>query len=215
MKLVQIKATRSSDRVNLIIDNYCLPFPVESLFKFSLSKNQDIDSTLFDSLLRESLSFRLYNYSLSQIALTPKTELILKNKLRLKLRQLLFKLGTKLDPEISSQLISDTLSKISSMNLLKPSDYINFIINRHKNNKSLTQISYLLRQAGIDPRSVDFSQYGFVDEAQTIQKLIQKKVINVSDLADFNTKNKIIAYFMRKGFSLSSVKNVIDDILNK
>ena len=43
---------------------------------------------------------------------------------------------------------------------------------------------------------------------------LQKKGINKSKLTDFKEKNKIKASLFRRGFNLSDINAVIDDLVN-
>jgi hypothetical protein len=71
MKLLQIKASQNPDKVNLVIDNLFLPFPVEKIITFSLTKNQEISPEFFEQIKKESIKYVLYNYALRQIAMLP------------------------------------------------------------------------------------------------------------------------------------------------
>ncbi len=215
MKLLQIKASQNPDKVNLVIDNLFLPFPVEKIITFSLTKNQEISPEFFEQIKKESIKYVLYNYALRQIAMLPQVEGTLLPKLNLYQRRYLYKTKLEIDREVQSRIIEEIINKLNSQKLLNQDQFVTSLINRYKNRKSQREIIYRLQQAGVDHRQYDLASLGLESENSIIQKLILKKVKNLADLADFNTKNKVISYLVRKGFSLNSAKTVIDDLLTK
>ena len=84
LTLTNIKASRIPNRVNLVFsDGSYLPFLTDDIIKLSLKKNQSIDNNLLTKITITSLTYLGTDYSLRQIALSPKTEKILTHKLKL------------------------------------------------------------------------------------------------------------------------------------
>ncbi len=131
MKLLQIKASQNPDKVNLVIDNLFLPFPVEKIITFSLTKNQEISPEFFEQIKKESIKYVLYNYALRQIAMLPQVEGTLLPKLNLYQRRYLYKTKLEIDREVQSRIIEEIINKLNSQKLLNQDQFVTSLINRY------------------------------------------------------------------------------------
>lgn len=206
MILTNIKTSRVPNRVNLIFsDHSYIPFFIDDTVKLSLIKNQEIDSEKLNLIIFSSLKYLGREYALRQIAISPKTEKILFQKLR----QYFFRATQKfkLFSNFSvSPIIEEIISDLKTKNLLNKSDFAQYFINKNKN-KSKSQVKYLLQQQGID------FELSVLDDQSAIKKILAKKRIDQKYIADFKLKSKLYASLFRSGFQVSDIKAAIDDYL--
>ena len=64
-------------------DNSYLPFFIDDVVKFSLQKNQTLDEEKFSQVIFAALFYLGWEYALRQVAISPKTEKIISQKLKL------------------------------------------------------------------------------------------------------------------------------------
>jgi len=214
MQISNIKASRIPNRVWLTFsDQSFIPFFIDDVVKLSLVRNQEIDDSKFLLIIQTCLFFIGHEYALRQIAISPKTEKIINQKLRLFFQRVIAKYkintnGVNLN-EISQQILQDLKDK----KLLNEKDFIDYFIKRnHK--KSRQQIIYSLQQLGVNPGLLSSIQFDQESDVDKIKKLLNKKNIDKSKLTDFNEKNKVKASLYRRGFNLSDINTAFDDWLH-
>lgn len=210
LSLTNIKISRIPNRVNLTFsDGSYLPFFIDDVVRLSLFKNQELDSEKLTQIISFSFAYLGKEYALRQIAISPKTETIVAQKLKIYFIRLSQKF--KLFSQISSKsVIEKIIKEIKSRGLFNQSDFIAYFVNKNKS-KSINEIKFLLRQKGIDPSSLNLSSK---NELESIKKILSKKKINKEFMADFNLKNKLYASLFRAGFQISDIKAAIDDYLS-
>ena len=210
MDLTNIKTSRIPNRVNLIFsDGSYLPFFIDDVVRLKLVKNQALDPDQLDQIISTSLSYLGREYALRQIAISPKTETLISQKLRIFFikKTQKFKLFSQANfLNIAKGIIQDLKDK----NLLNQKDFVNYFINKNKS-KSASEIKFLLRQKGVDLSEVDIP---VGNEIGSIKKILAKKRVNRELMADFNYKNKLYASLFRHGFQISDIKAAIDDYLS-
>lgn len=209
--LTNIKTSLIKNRVNLVFsDGSYLPFFIDDVIRLSLSKNQEVNSEKLSQITTFSLIYLGKEYALRQIALSPKTEKILSQKLKIyfyKTTQKYKLLSQKSYDSIINQIIDDLISK----NLLNQTNFINHFVNKN-NSKSIKEIKYLLRQKGIDDSLLNLSPKSELD---SIKKILAQKGLNRELMADYYYKNKLYASLFRRGFQISDIKTAIDEYLSK
>lgn len=211
LTLTNIKASRIPNRVNLVFsDGSYLPFLTDDIIKLSLKKNQSIDNNLLTKITITSLTYLGTDYSLRQIALSPKTEKILTHKLKLYFSRLKHKFILFSSVSISP-IITDIISRLQSRQLLNPQDFINSFVNKNKS-KSVAEIKFLLRQKGIDTK--DLTNFQFKNDLDAIKTILAKKNLTPDILTDFKQKQRLYASLFRRGFQISDIKTAIDDYLS-
>ena len=148
MKIQKLSPSRINNRINIVFDDGSyLPFFIDDVVKNNLKIGNDVD---FEALKKISDNYLAYEYALRQIAISPKTETILRQKLRQKFK------------DVDAENIITAVSPY-----LDDQKYIEYIQRKFKH-KSNREISYRLKLAGI---SYNCHQ----DDQEKIKKLIQKK----------------------------------------
>ena len=206
MQIVAISPSRRSSQVWLKFnDQSFIPLRVDDLVVLKIKKLIDLSEDQYQNILSHSVGFLLSEYCLRQIAISPKVESILRRKLRLYCPKIIKKYNYPTDIVTTEQ--EQVIHKIKESNLLDEQKYIDYVIRKYPK-KSISEINYLLASLGIDQK-INVSPES---EINKIKELIAKKY-KIADLADYNTKNKIISRLYRKGFALEFIKTAIDESL--
>lgn len=195
---------RTKNRVWLIFSNSLkLPFYADDVLKLGLKAKLEISEELFEKIKTLSLYYLLYNYSLNQIALSPKIRQTLSPKIRQKLY--FYQHKYKLNGDYLF-LIDETVDKLSSLNLLDEKSFSDYLLRKNKKHSR----QYLSRL---------FSFYHLIPpqntsdgDIQNIKEILLKKKYLSLNLSDNTVKNKIITSLLRKGFAYNDIKTVIDEL---
>lgn len=210
MQLISLKASKINNRLWLTFsDNSYLPFFIDDVVKLSLSKNEQIDDSRYLQILNTSLTYLAREYALRQIALSPKTEKIIKQKLSLYFKKVKAKYKINHSSLNSSEIIDHAVKELIDKKLLNDQDYINYFVKRNYK-KSKQQILYSLRQQGLSSDLLSKISFDQDSDQEKILHYLSKKKINIEDITDFNEKNKIKAKLYRQGFSLSDINSIFD-----
>ena len=125
-------------------------------------------------------------------------------QLRLKLKQSLY----------TEDIIEAALQYVKSFGYIDDSNYARRFVESRKKTKSKKEIYAALCQKGIDKYTIQEALelcYTDVDEKDAIQKLIEKKHVEIDNMSD-KEKKKICEYLMRKGFRYDDICRVIQVI---
>lgn len=162
MKILQFRPSRIKNRINITFDDGSyLPFFIDDIFILKLSRDQEIDKAKYEEIKAKSDYYLAYNYTLRQIAVSPKTEILLRQKLHHKY------------PHFNPDQVIDI---IKSKNLLNSDDYLEYFLKRHPL-KSNRELQFLLSRQGIKYQS---SQ----NDREKIKNLLKKKKnLTISALA--------------------------------
>jgi len=214
LQITSIKpASRIKNRIWLSFsDSSFLPFFIDDVVKLSLQKNQEIDDQKLELITTKSLFYVGQEYALRQIAISPKTEKIIKQKLKAFFYKIIIKYQIKAKVN-TDDIINEILAKLIDRELLNSKSFITYFVKKNQR-KSKRQILFLLQQQGINSESISSDIFDQTDDVEKIKKILIKKKFDADDFADFNKKNKITSSLYNKGFSLSDIKCAIDDLLN-
>ncbi len=214
MQIISIKASKTPNRVWITFsDRSFIPFFIDDVVKLSLVKNQEINESKLQLIIQTCLFFVGREYALRQVAISPKTEKIINQKLKLFFRKtiLKYKINTnnlKLD-DIGQQIIQE----LKDRKLLDDQDFIDYYLKKNSK-KSRQQIIYSLQQLGINSELLSLIEFDQTNDVDKIKIILNKKNIDKSKLTDYNAKNKVKASLYRRGFNLSDINKAFDDWLN-
>ncbi|MDD4106489.1 MAG: RecX family transcriptional regulator [Candidatus Shapirobacteria bacterium] len=210
ISLVNIKTSRIKNRANLVFsDKNYLPFFIDDVIRLSLTKNQELSPEVLDQIKSLSLLYLGKEYALRQIAISPKTEKILFQKLKIFFYKKIQKFKL-LDSTPTDSISNQIITELKDKQFLNQSDFVDYFLKKNKS-KSVVEIKYLLNQKGVDTSSLNISPD---NENQSIKKILSKKNINRNLLSDYRYKNKLYSSLFRRGFSVSDIKAAIDEYLS-
>jgi SOS response regulatory protein OraA/RecX len=213
--LIALKGTRSAEKIICLLSTgLALPLPVEDIARLGLTKGRKLDDQELGRLIQSSVAFLLYSYSLRQIALSPKTELILQRKLSLYYRLMVKKYP--FPPTLvsnSSEIITQVLGRLADRQLLAPQAYLQYFVHKH-HAKSHQYLKYHLLRAGVPSSLVSkyFHSLSDVSQRQTILTYLTRRY-QPSQLRDYKVKNKVLSALIRRGFEYSDIEGAFDEFL--
>jgi len=214
MQIISIKTSKIPNRVWITFsDHSFIPFFIDDVVKLSLIKNQEIDESKLELIIKTALQFVGREYTLRQIAFSPKTEKIINQKLKLFFQKTIFKYKLNTNNLNLNEINQHIIQNLKDRNLLNEKDFIDYFVKKNKK-KSRQQIIYSLQQFGVDSSFLSLVEFNQESDIDKIKKLLNKKNIDKTKLTDFNEKNKIRASLYRRGFNLSDINNAFDDWLN-
>lgn len=201
MIIKSLKVSRNPNLVWLTFDNdRYLAIPADDVYKHSLKKGEIVDDQKLRLLYQSSFTFLLREYALRQIAVSAKSENIIRQKLRLKYLLLHQKYQP---PQLDVEgMVTGVVTQLNDRHLLDENAYIESLIRR-KSKKSTGYLKRLLVSQGINPRQYEH----LLNSSSDIDKI--KKL-----LPKLGTDQKAISKLIRRGFSLNSIKKAIDDCHN-
>ena len=165
----------------------------------------EVTPDILQKIKHHSSYFRLKEYALRQIAISPKTE----TKLRLKMRLYCQKHTINM-PKTTEVIISE----IKQLGLLDEKKYIEYYQRRFPN-KSTLMLQQGLLACGISRTSLNlYLKVNNQQNRNNIIKLLAKKHVTRQTLGNVLEKNRILSMILRKGFSIGEAKSAIDDYLN-
>lgn len=205
MEIVSVNVSKKNSRLIWLkfSDDNLLPLSTDDYVLMHLKKFEPLNDKEILEIQTASARFLLTEYSLRQVAISPKVRKLLSQKLRLYAQKL--KHHYQYPDGLVLELIEPVLNKIETMGLLDPASFAEYYIRRH-HRQSSAQIIFQLRQLGVDPQVV------VSDDIAKIKTILQKKY-SPEDFSDYQIKRKIIAKLYQKGFAVTDIKTAIDDYL--
>ena len=214
MQITSIKASKTPNQVWLTFsDNSFIPFFIDDVVKLSLIKNQEIDDSKLELITKTALQFKGREFALRQIAISPKTEKIISQKLNLYFRKMILKYKLNLNNLNLKEISQEIIDYLKSKKFFNQADFIRYFVKKNSK-KSRQQIVYMLQQLGIDQASLLSVKFNQESDLDKIKTLLDKKNLDKSKLSDYNEKNKLKASLFRRGFNISDINTAIDDWLN-
>lgn len=113
----------------------------------------------------------------------------------------------------NEDIITKVISDLIELEYINDDEYVKKFIESNKKSKKISKsmIKLKLRDKGIDIAIIDkYFNENDSDEIDTIKNMLLKK--HFSSNLEYEEKNKIIAYCVRKGFCLSDVKKTIKEL---
>lgn len=207
MEIVSSNISRKNSRLIWLkfSSGQLIPLSTDDYVLLALKKFEPLDDDLILKIQTNSAKFLLTEYSLKQVAISPKVRKLLSQRLHRYSSKI--NLRYNYPAGLVTGLIEEVLDKINSFGLLDESQFVDYFVRRH-HRQSAIQIKYQLKQLGIDQK------ISSENEIDKIKSILQKKY-PTSDFSNYAIKNKIIASLYRKGFALRDIKTAIDDFLGK
>ena len=148
--------------------------------------------------------YRLSEYALRQIAISPKTSYLLRQKLKIYCQKNRLR---------APNTIAKVLKKIENKGLLNDQKYVEYYLRKYPK-KSHNLVKLELGHRGISRQLIEkLVHYNAAQSENAIVLLLTKKKITAALMADPREKNRILSMILRKGFSLNEAKSAIDAYL--
>ena len=166
------------------------------LSRCHIEKDQELPEAVYREIMDEILWKRIRMRCLYLLKSTDRTEYQLQTKLK-----------QNLYPE---ELIKKVILWLKNLHYLDDAHYVESYIRTHGESLSPMQLKQKLTQRGVPRELIQEAleeQEGLTEE-ERILKWVKKKKIDLSDCTAAE-KQKLYAFLMRKGFSFSKVRKVL------
>ncbi len=183
---------------------YCLYLDYEpycSLYasdikRMHLDIGMDIDNGIMEEFRRSYLYKRAMNKAVSSLQFSEKCEC----DIRLKLKELFY----------DSEIIDYTISKLKSYGYIDDLRYAEGYIRKYIHKKGRKSITYELYSKGIAENVIAeaFEMQELPDERAAVISILNKR-FTANDI--IGSRDKVMAYFARKGFSMRLVLECINE----
>lgn len=195
---------RSKERFNIYIDDeYAFPLDMNILIKYSLKKDMILNDDLIEDILKSEEKISVYNYGISLLSRSAKSE----HEVRLKM----------LDKGFEPLLIDNAIKTLREQKYLDDERYCEMFINDKINisKHGVRKIKEALYYKGIDKRIIDEKISCVSAEGEEERALIlgEKKLLTMKEGDTRKKIAKLSNYLLGKGFEYEIVKRVVNRLL--
>jgi regulatory protein len=209
--------TNNGTEVDLFADQvfYCRVL-VDTIIEAGIFLDKKIDKKDLKEYILIDLKKRLFRKALNYISIRPHSTKEVSDYLQKSYQGLLKKNNYFVLKEEENIVLQELITKLKESNYLNDVDFIKWIIESRisTGKKSRKESQFELTSKGIS--SIEAQEnikklYSEEDELKVIENLIIKKFFNNKAL-DLKTKQKLINYFLRRGFSYELIKKAVSKI---
>jgi regulatory protein len=170
------------------------------LKRLKLVAGQDIPEAVLMKFRQDYLYQRAMNKALYSLKSSDKTIHELRKKL--------------LDGYYDREITDTTIDKLIRLGYLDDERYAAGYIRRNISRKNISLIRYELLQKGIDDEIIDkaVSESDIPDEYEVVAAMLRKRYDPVKVES---SRDKVIGYFLRKGYSYRVISKCVDSYLNE
>jgi len=194
---------KNKDRVSIYLDdNYAFGVDLNIMIKYSLAKNMELEDDFISEILKAEEEINAYNYAISVLSRTSKSEKQLRQKM--------------LDKGYDTQFIENAIVKLKIQKYIDDEAYsesfINSKINVSKDGK--LKIKEALYNKGIDKQVIadKLSEVSNEEEIKRAYILGTKKLRSIKEEDARKKRMKLTNYLINKGFEYSTVKKAVSKL---
>jgi len=194
---------KNKDRVSIYLDdNYAFGVDLNIMIKYSLAKNMELEDDFIREILKAEEEINAYNYAISVLSRTAKSEKQLRQKM--------------LDKGYDAQFIENAIIKLKKQKYIDDEAYsesfINSKINVSKDGK--LKIKEALYNKGIDKQIIadKLSEISNDEEIKRAYMLGTKKLRSIKEEDARKKRLKLTNYLINKGFEYSTVKKAVSKL---
>lgn len=209
MLITKLRQSKRASLVQVFVDeDFLATINKNTLVKYGLYKGFNLSKELWEEIKKVDIETRLYNLALKQIASRPRSQ----NEMFYYLKRKADKIVEGKEP--TEKMIANVIDKLISNNYINDAEFAKWLIDNRLafKGKSRKELQGELYSKGI-PREVAETallEVNFVDaEYEIIKKLALKRYHTEILPTDKNQLQKLLNYFMRRGFSYSQIKSAL------
>ena len=205
-KITKIEYQKNNkNRVNIYLDDsFAFGIDINIMVKYSLSKNMELKEDFIEEILMAEEEINVYNYALSVLSRTFKSEKQLRDKLN--------------EKGYDGQFVDNTIIKLKEKKYLDDERYSEILINNKINISKYgkRRVREALYHKGINREIIDekLSCISEDDELERALSLGSKKLRTIKK-DDERRSVKLSNYLVNKGFEFSTVKKAVVTLLKQ
>ncbi|MGN0393747.1 MAG: regulatory protein RecX [Coprococcus sp.] len=178
---------------------YCSLY-ISDIKRLELKEGDEISPDTIDAFRKEYLYKRAMNKAVASLKFSEKCEY----DIRIKLKELYY----------DEEIIDYTVMKLKSYGYIDDMRYSCLYIRKYISKKSRKNITYELLRKDIQEDIIDeaFASQELPDELMTVSAMMNRRF---SKYDIMEKKDKVMAYFLRKGFSMKIVSDCMKSVLDQ
>lgn len=170
------------------------------IMKYGLREDMEISEELYEEIRRDVMLPSAKRKAMDLLLRSDQSEKELKRKLTLK--------------EFDEETIEEAIDYVKKFNYINDERYAENYVNYRSSGKSKRQLKMELERKGIAKERVEELISETVDEAETIDKLIRKKVGNKKEFG-IEERRKLMAFLYRRGFEGELIQSKMREVLGE
>lgn len=196
---------KNKNRVNIYLDDsFAFGIDLNIMIKYSLSKNMELEESFIEEILKSEEEINVYNYALSVLSRTIKSEKQLKMKLK--------------EKGYDEQFIDNAIIKLKQKKYLDDERYSEILIsNRTSISKyGKRRIRQDLYTKGISCEIID-EKLSFISDEEELERALSlgSKKLRTLKKEDERKIIKLSNHLINKGFEYSIVKKAVSELLKQ
>lgn len=207
-QITDIKPQKRKQRFNVYVDEkFSFGLDADTLVKSGLKINQEISQEEIEKLVKENEFIKVYDRVLKFFSFRPRSEKELRDWFKKK--------------QVGEETQKLIYQKLKHLGYLNDEEFAKWWIEqRTAFRPSGTRLLALeLRQKGVTREIIDQQLSNLAikpfSEHDLAKKVVEKKLKTLKNLPPLELKQKLVAALLRRGFSWETVKEVIDEKLEK
>lgn len=195
---------KNKNRVNIYLDeSFSFGIDLNIMIKYSLTKNMELSDEFIEDILKSEEEINVYNYGLTVLSRSLKSEKQLKAKM--------------LDKGYDNELIERVIEKLKSQRYIDDVYYCEALVNTRINGSKYgkRRIVQELYEKGIDRETTDnkLNEISDEEEFERAYELAMKKMKSIKDEDTLKKSSKLSNFLIYRGFDYETVKKVVERIL--
>lgn len=195
---------KNKDRVNVYIDdNFSFGIDLNILIKYSLTKNMELSDEFIEDILKAEEEINVYNYGLTVLSRSLKSEKQLKEKM--------------LEKGYDTDLVDKVIEKLKKRKYINDEYYCDSLINSRINGAKYgkRRIAQELYEKGVD-REITEDKLRVISDEEEFERAYELGIKKIKSIKEEDTRKKsgkLSNYLIYRGFDYNTVKKVVAKIL--
>ncbi|MDP2638027.1 MAG: regulatory protein RecX [Candidatus Levybacteria bacterium] len=152
---------------------------------------------------------KFYNKALKFLSYRPRSEKEVRDRLRIKIKDLRIK--------DTGQLIDDVIEKLKKQRFINDEEFARLWVENRLRFKprSSRLIKLELKQKGINPETINSLQLTIDNDLDSARKLVEKRIGRLKGLEKQEIYEKLGRFLASRGFNWDTIKRSVDEVLGK
>lgn len=198
--ITSIKAQKNQKRVNIFLDGkFSFGLDLENFMKLRLKVEQELNEEQIKEIIKKAEFQKTLDNLLKFTTLRPRSEKEIKDYLKRK--------------KVHESLNTELFSRLNRLDLVDDFKFAKWWVNQRVEfkKKSIKDISFELKQKGVDSRTIkNILDDSGIDEIKIVKEILEKKKYKWERYDNETKKQKITQYLLGKGFSWGIISKVVD-----
>lgn len=200
MKILKLTSVFGSRVVVKFDTSASITIPLDTAVQYSLRSNLEISDDLFNEIQKTAQQQSRWNQVLKWVTLRPRS---------------IAEFNYYAKDKLTAEQLSNFTSRLTELGFLSDEKFSSWLVSSRQSSrpKSTLELKQELKRKGISGSNLQ-TALSESDEQQACLDVAQKYAKKLSRFSDFEKKQKLFAYLLRRGFSTDFIKSAINKILS-